>query len=160
MLHLNVFHRKAGFYPYIVVYDYARNIAALVLPIPSNKDFFEPCMFRGDFAMTNIDRLLAAGLKEEDLELDLDYQPSLPLGIDNLVFGLIISYDREQETVFAGALLPSQEDWMFHEEITDMASYSDQTIPLPQAYEEAQIPLSFSKAALQEDEEIKLQLKD
>lgn len=152
-LNLSVERRMAGFYPYIVVRDIARNIAALVLPIPSNKDF-EPCLFRGDFAIANIDRLMAMGVTEEDLGIDMDHQLSLPFGIEHLPFGLIVSYDREKNLVCEGALQPSQEQWLFNEDVTDKAVVGGgNVVSFPQQdYDDSDISIGLSQTALQESE--------
>lgn len=153
-LNLNVEHRMAGFYPYIVVRDKSRNIAALVLPIPSNGDF-EPSLFRGEFATTNIDRLMAMGLTEEDMNINIDYQPSLPFEIEHLPFGLIISYDREKNLVFEGALQPNQEEWLFNEDVIDkVVSGGGNVIEFPrQIYDDTDIFIGLTQAALEESEQ-------
>jgi hypothetical protein len=152
-VNMNVEHRKAGFYPYIVARDQERNVAALVLPIPSGKDF-EPCLFRGEFAMTNVDRLLAMGATIQDLAMDIEYQPSLPFGIDHLPFGLIVSYDREKEIVFEGALQPNQELWLFNEAMTGQAVVqASKVVSFPKPmHDDTDISLSLTPAALQEKE--------
>lgn len=152
-LNLNVENRKAGFYPYVVVRDTERNIAALVLPIPSSKEF-EPCLFRGDFAITNIDRLMAMGVTEKDLDIDIDYQPSLPFGIEHLPFGLIVSYGREKNLVYEGALQPSQEEWLFNEDVTEKAVvFGGNVVSFPrQVYDDTDISIGLSETALQESE--------
>lgn len=152
-LNLSVEHRMAGFYPYIVVRDTARNIAALVLPIPSDKEF-EPCLFRGDFAIANIDRLMAMGVTEEELDVDIDYQPSLPFGIEHLPFGLIVSYDREKNLVYEGALKPSQDGWLFNENVTEKAVVGGgNVVSFPrQVYDDTDISIGLSETALQESE--------
>lgn len=152
-INISVEHKKAGFYPYIVARDKVRNIAALILPIPSNKDF-EPCMFRGDFAITNIDRLKAMGISEENLEVNTEYQPSLPFDIEHLPFGLIISYDRESNLIFEGALQPNQENWLFNENVTNkVAVSSGNVVSFPQqVYDDTGISIELSETALQESE--------
>lgn len=152
-LNLSVEHRMAGFYPYIVVRDTTRNVAALVLPIPNNRDF-EPSLFRGEFAITNIDRLMAMGATEEDLNIHIDYQPSLPFEIEHLPFGLIVSYDREKNLVYEGALQPNQEEWLFNEDVTDkVVAGGGKVVEFPrQIYDDTDIFIGLTQAALQESE--------
>lgn len=151
-LNMSVEDRMAGFYPYIVARDTIRNIAVLVLPIPGNKDF-EPSLFRGEFAITNIDRLMAMGVTEEDLNIDIDYQTSLLFEIEHLPFGLIVSYDREKNLVYEGALQPSQEEWLFNEDVTDKVAGGGKVVEFPrQIYDDTDISIGFTHAALQESE--------
>lgn len=67
----------------------------------------------------NFDRLLDLGAPKEELLGDTIYQPSLFLGSDNHPFGIIVSYDRDSDIIYEGALRPDQEDWIYKEDITD-----------------------------------------
>ncbi|MBP1153965.1 MULTISPECIES: hypothetical protein [unclassified Paenibacillus] len=116
---MKVFKKKAGFHPYIVIQDTIRNILILVSKLPKNKYIYNPSGYRGDFASSNFDRLLDAGAPKEDLMGDTIYQPSLFQGPDNHPFGIVISYDRDSDVIYEGALRPDQEEWIYKEDITD-----------------------------------------
>ncbi|MEQ2529427.1 hypothetical protein WMO40_22405 [Bacillaceae bacterium CLA-AA-H227] len=116
---MKVYVKKAGFHPYIVLHDTVRNIFTLVLKLPEKKHIFLPSGYRGEFSSSNFDRLLQGGLPEEELIENTTYQYSLPVGIENQPFGIIVCYDSKSDIVFEGALKPDQEDWIYKEEITD-----------------------------------------
>ncbi|NUU75053.1 hypothetical protein [Paenibacillus xylanilyticus] len=116
---MRVLKKKAGFHPYIVIQDTIRNIFILVAKLPKNKYIYNPSGYRGDFASSNFDRLLEMGASKEELLGDLTYQTSMALGIENQPFGIIVSYDRDSDIIFEGALKPDQEGWIYKEDITD-----------------------------------------
>lgn len=116
---MKVFKKKAGFHPYIVIHDTIRNIFILVSKLPKNKYIYNSSGYRGDFASSNFDRLLDMGTPREELLGDTIYQPSLFLGSENHPFGIIVSYDRDSDIIYEGALRPDQEDWIYKEDITD-----------------------------------------
>ncbi|WP_134684882.1 hypothetical protein [Brevibacillus migulae] len=116
---MKVFKKKAGFHPYIVIHDSVRNIFILVSKLPKNKYVYNPSGYRGDFASSNFDRLLDMGAPKEELLGDTIYQPSLFQGSDNHPFGIIVSYDRDSDIIYEGALRPDQVDWIYKEDITD-----------------------------------------
>jgi len=118
-LQMKVFKKKAGFHPYIVLHDTIRNIFILVSKLPKSKYIFNPSGYRGDFASSNFDRLLELGAPKEELLGDAVYQQSLTLGFENQPFGIIVSYDRDSDVIYEGALRPDQEDWIYKEDITD-----------------------------------------
>ena len=94
---------------------------------------------------------MTMGIAEEDLDMDIEYQPSLPFGIEHLPFGLIVSYDREKDLVYEGALQPSQEQWLFNEAVTDKAVvHGSNVVSFPkQVYDETDISIGLSPTALQ-----------
>lgn len=116
---MKVYTRKAGWHPYIVVHDALRNIFILVLKLPEKKYIFQPSGYREEFSSSNIDRLLQAGVPEEELLDQETYQYSLPLGVENQPFGIVVCYDSKSDVVFEGALKPDQEDWIYKEDITE-----------------------------------------
>ncbi|MFF3926071.1 hypothetical protein [Paenibacillus lactis] len=116
---MKIFKKKAGFHPYIVIHDTIRNIFILVSKLPKTKHIYNPSGYRGDFASSNFDRLLDMGASKEELLGDTIYQPSLFHGQDNHPFGIIVSYDRDSDLIYEGALRPDQEDWIYKEDITD-----------------------------------------
>jgi hypothetical protein len=116
---MKVLKKKAGFHPYIVIQDTVRNIFILVAKLPKKKYIYNPSAYRGDFASSNFDRLLEMGASKDELLGDTTYQSSLMLGIENQPFGIIVSYDRDSDIIFEGALRPDQEDWIYKEDITD-----------------------------------------
>lgn len=116
---MKVFKKKAGFHPYIIIHDTIRNIFILVSKLPKNKYIYNPSGYRGDFASSNLDRLFEMGAPENELHGDTLYQPSFLLGIANQPFGIIISYDRDSDIIYEGALRPDQEDWIYKDDITE-----------------------------------------
>lgn len=125
---MKVLKSKAGFHPYIIIQDTVRNIFILVLKLPKNKKIFNPCRYRGDFASSNFDRLLELGVPANELLKDSVYQPSLSLGPDFHPFGIIVSYDRDSDIIYEGALRPDQEDWIYREDISNYITYNSQDI--------------------------------
>jgi len=71
-----------------------------------------------------------------------------------LPFGLIVSYEREQEIVFEGALQPNQEQWLFNEAMTEQAVVqASKVVSFPKSIQDdTGISLSLTPAALQEKE--------
>ncbi|MDV2581685.1 hypothetical protein [Alkalibacillus haloalkaliphilus] len=158
-LNLEIYSKYAGFHPYIVLHEKRRNLFVLVLKLPYNKEIFNPSGYRGDFALSNVDRLLEMGVQLEDFADDYSHQYSLPLGIDNQPFGVIVSYDGYKDVIFEGALRPDQQEWLYKEEITEHLYLNTNNVThLENSYEENEVKLSLKKP--KDEEEIKLKLKN
>lgn len=155
---MKVYKRKAGFHPYIVIHDTIRNIFILVSKLPKNKYIFNPSKYRGDFASSNIDRLLEMGVSKEELLGETSYQYSLSLGIENQPFGIIVCYDGHSDIVFEGALRPEQEDWIYKEDITDYINLNNHNIVPLNSYDLSDIETPLK--APQEDNDIVIKLKN
>lgn len=155
---MKVITQKAGFHPYIVIQDIIRNIFILVSKLPKNKPIYNKSGYRGDFALSNFDRLLEMGASKDELLGDNPYQQSLVLGIENQPFGIIVSYDRDSDIIFEGALRPDQEDWIYKEDITDsiLANTAD-VVPL-NIYRSSEIELRLK--APKEENEIVVKIKN
>ncbi|QQE77758.1 hypothetical protein [Alicyclobacillus sp. SO9] len=156
-LQLKIFKRRAGFHPYLVIQDMVRNIFILVSKLPKSKYIYEPSGYRGDFASSNISRLMGMGASFDQFE-DTTIQSSLPLGTVYQPFGVIVSYDGDSDTVYEGALYPDQSDWIYKDEITDsIVSNTEEIVRLP-SYQVSDIetPLKSSVS----DSDIVVKLKD
>lgn len=126
---MKVYPKIAGFHPYIVIHDTARNIFILLSKLPKNKYVLNPSGYRQDFSSANFDRLLEMGIPEEELFEDVPiHQESLFLGVDNQPFGIIVCYDSKSDIVYEGALRPDQEDWIFKEDITDYINLNTESL--------------------------------
>ncbi|WP_191559401.1 hypothetical protein [Metabacillus idriensis] len=154
---MKVYTKKAGFHPYIVIQDQIRNIFILVLKLPKNKYIFNQSEYRGDFASSNIERLVEMGVPKSELVGDTPYQESLPLGMENQPFSIIVCYDGKSDIVYEGALRPDQEDWLYKEDITDYVNMNIEKLVPVNSYNLTDIEptLKTPKA----DEDIVLKLK-
>ncbi|WP_047154598.1 hypothetical protein [Aneurinibacillus tyrosinisolvens] len=155
---MKIYKKKAGLHPYIVINDTSRNIFILVLKLPKNKYIFNPSRYRGDFASSNFDRLLAMGVTQEDLFGDIYYQYSLPVGVENQPFGIIVCYDGHSDIVFEGALRPEQDDWIYKEDITDFINLDSHNLVPINSYNLSDIEIPFKTS--QEDDDIVIKLKN
>lgn len=153
---MKVYAKKAGFHPYIVLQDQIRNIFILVLKLPKKKYIFKQSVYRGDFASSNIDRLVGMGVPKGELLGDTPYQESLPLGIENQPFGIIVCYDGKSDIVYEGALRPDQENWLYKENITDYINMNiDNLVPV-NSYNLTDIETTLKTSQPEEDIVIKL----
>lgn len=155
---MKVYTRKAGWHPYIVIHDAIRNINILVLKLSEKQYIFQPSEYRGDFSSSNIDRLLQLGVPEEKLLDQEPYQYSLPLGIENQPFGIVVCYDSKGDVAFEGALKPDQEDWIYKEDITEYININTKDLVKLNNYSVSDIktPLKDRK----EDDDIVIKLKN
>ncbi|MFS0562766.1 hypothetical protein AB1K91_18785 [Terribacillus sp. 179-K 1B1 HS] len=157
---MRVYTRKSGWHPYIVVHDAIRNVFILILKLPEKKYIFQPSEYRGEFSSSNIDRLLQAGLKEEELfgQDQESYQYSLPLGIENQPFGIMVCYDSRSDVVFEGALKPNQEDWIYKEDITEYININTNDLVKLNNYSLSDIKTTLKDR--KDDEDIVIKLKN
>ncbi|WP_027724530.1 hypothetical protein [Tuberibacillus calidus] len=155
---MKVIKKQAGLHPYIVIHDTVRNIFILVSKLPKNKYIYNPCRYRGDFASSNFDRLLELGAPANELLEDSVYQPSLSLGPDYHPFGIIVSYDRDSDMIFEGALRPDQEDWIYKEDISNYITLNSQDIIPLNSYKVDDIEPRLKVP--QEDSDIVIKLKN
>lgn len=125
---MKVFTKRAGFHPYIVIQDKIRNIFILVSKLRKDRYIFNLSEYRGDFAISNGDRLFEMGMPLEEIYGDTSYQYTLPLGMENQPFGIIVCYDSKNDVVYEGALTPDQEDWIYKEEITEYINIDTETL--------------------------------
>lgn len=153
---IKVYPKKAGFHPYIVLHDQIRNIFILVLKLPKNRYIFKQSAYRGDFASSNIDRLVEMGVPKSELFDDTPYQESLPLGIENQPFGIIVCYDGKSDVVYEGALRPDQEDWLYKEDITDYINMNIENFVPINRYNLTDIETTLKIQQSEEDIVIKL----
>lgn len=153
---MKVFAKRAGFHPYIVIQDTIRNIFILVSKLPKNRYIYNPSGYRGDFALSNAERLLEMGVPIEEIYGDTPFQDSLSLGIENQPFGIIVCYDGKNEIVYEGALRPDQEDWIYKEDITDFINIDTKALVPLNNYQlsDIQTPLKAPK-----EDEIVVKLK-
>lgn len=155
-LNMEVYSKRSGFHPFIVVHDYVKNIFVLVLKLPRNKKIFNPCTFRGEFASANVDRMVEMGLELDELPKDYTHQASLELGELNQPYGIIVSYDGYEDVVYEGSLRPDQEEWLYQEEITEYINLNTSSIShLNQTQTQEEIPLTVKK----QEDNIVLKLK-
>lgn len=155
---MNIFTRKAGFHPYIVIQDTIRNIFILVSKLPKNKHIFNPSGYRGDFASSNGDRLFEMGMSLEEIYEERPFQYSLPVGVENQPFGIIVCYDSKNDVVYEGALRPDQEDWIYKVDITDAINISTETLIPFNNYQTSDIQISL-KAPVEDEIVVKLKSK-
>ncbi|MBB2483186.1 hypothetical protein H5P36_23810 [Bacillus sp. APMAM] len=153
---IKVYSKKSGFHPYIVLQDQIRNIFILVLKLSKNKYIFKQSAYRGDFASSNIDRLVEMGVPKSELIGETPYQESLPLGIENQPFGIIICYDGNSDIVYEGSLRPDQEDWLYKEDITDYINMNVENIVPVNNYNLTDIETTLKSPQGEEDIVIKL----
>ncbi|MFJ7953922.1 hypothetical protein ACIQZG_20685 [Lysinibacillus sp. NPDC096418] len=155
---MKIFSKKAGFHPYIVIHDTIRNVFILISKLPKDRYIFNPSGYRGDFASSNADRLFELGVPLEEIYGDTPYQYSLPIGIENQPFGIIVCYDSKNDIVYEGALRPDQEDWIYKEDITDSINISTKTLVPLNNYQlsDIQTPL---KAPIEDEIVVKLKSK-
>ena len=155
---MKVYTRKSGWHPYIVVHDVIRNIYILVLKLPEKKYIFQPSEYRGEFSFSNFDRLLQAGVSEDELLNQEVYQYSLPLGIENQPFGIIVCYDNKSDIVYEGALKPDQEDWIYKEDISEYININTRELVKLNNYNLSNIELPLKNH--KDDDEIVVRLKN
>lgn len=155
---MKVIKRKAGFHPYIVIQDPVRNIFILLSKLYENQYILTPSGYRGDFASSNGERLHEMGMSLEEIYGESPYQFSLPIGIENQPFGIIICYDGRSGKVYDGALRPDQEDWIYKEDITDSISINTETLIPLNNYQSSDIQLSL-KPSVEDDIVVKLKSK-
>ncbi|MBM7542725.1 hypothetical protein [Amphibacillus cookii] len=155
---MKVYTRKAGWHPYIVIHDAIRNIFILVLKLPEKKYIFEPSGYREEFSLSNFDRLLQEGVPEERLLDQETHQYSLPLGIENQPFGIVVCYDSKSDVAFEGALKPDQEDWIYKEDITEYINISIRDLVKLNNYSLSDIKTTLKDR--KEDEDIVIKLKN
>lgn len=128
---MRIFTRKAGFHPYIVIQDTIRNVFILISKLQKNQYILNPSGYRGDFASSNGDRLFEMGMTLEEIYEDRPFQYSLPIGVENQPFGIIVCYDSRHDVVYEGALRPDQEDWIYKEDISNtIISNNENIVPL------------------------------
>ncbi|WP_430789074.1 hypothetical protein VBD025_02715 [Virgibacillus flavescens] len=154
---MKVYTRKAGWHPYIVVHDAVRNIFILVLKLPEKKYIFERSGYREEFSLSNFDRLLQAGIPEEELFEQETHQYSLDLGIENQPFGIVVCYDSKSDVVFEGALKPDQEDWIYKEDITEYININNNDLVKLNNYSLSDIKTNLKDR--KEDDDIVIKLK-
>ncbi|NCU18342.1 hypothetical protein [Pallidibacillus pasinlerensis] len=155
---MKVYTQRAGSHPYIVVQDTTRNIFVLVSKLSKTKYMPNPSDYRGDFSLSNVERLLEMGASIEEIYGEkIPYQEFLPLGIENQPFGIIICYDGKSDTVFEGALRPDQEDWIYKENITEYLNINTKTIVPLDNYQLSDIQTSLKKST---EDDIVLKLKE
>lgn len=152
---MKVLSRKAGFHPYIVIQDTIRNIFILVSKLSKDKYIFNPSGYRGEFAFSNTERLLEMGMTINELYGDTPYQYSLPLGIENQPFGIVVCYDGKNDFVFEGALRPDQEEWIYKEDISNSITINTETLAPLNNYQSSEIQLLLKSPK----EEIVVKLK-
>lgn len=152
---MNVYLKKAGFHPYIVLHDSVRNIFILISKLPKDKYILNPSAYRGDFASGNFGRLLDMGMPEEELVGDSPYQESFDFGIENEPFGIIVCYDGKSDIVFEGALRPDQEDWIYKEDITEYINLQRNNLVAVNSYKTSDIEIPLKTT----EEEIVIKLK-
>ncbi|RKJ61170.1 hypothetical protein D7X33_27080 [Butyricicoccus sp. 1XD8-22] len=155
---LKIIPKIAGFHPYIVIHDTIRNVFILISKLPKNKHIFNPSGYRGDFASSNGDRLFEMGMNLEEIYGETPYQYSLPVGIENQPFGVIVCYDSKNDIVFEGALRPDQEDWIYKVDITDAINISTETLVPINNYQSSDIQISL-KAPTEDEIIVKLKSK-
>ena len=155
---LKVSRKKAGFHPYIVIYDEIRNKNVLVLRLSKTRYIFNPSGYRGEFASFNFERLLELGAPLDELLGESSYQPFLALELGTPPFGIVIGYDVENGDVFEGALRPDQGDWIYKEDITGLVINTNDVVPLNNYDASADIE-PRSKFTM-DDVEIEIKLKD
>lgn len=155
---MKVYTQKSGSHPYIVVQDTIRNIYVLISKFPKNKYIPNPSDYRGDFSLSNVERLLEMGASIEEIYgKKIPYQEFLPLGIENQPFGIIICYDGKSDTVFEGALRPDQEDWIYKENISEYLNINTETIVPLNNYHLSDIQTSLKELT---EDDIVLKLKE
>lgn len=154
---MKVFRRQAGFHPYIVLHDTVRNIFILVSKLPDNQYIPNPSIHRGEFAYSNGDRLLEMGVPYEEIYGDSVFQTSLPLGVENQPFGILVCYDGYKDVIYEGALRPDQEAWIYKEDISQIINIEVETLVPFDNYQQTDIPLQLKE---QIEEEIVVKLKN
>lgn len=154
---LIVTNHKSGSHPYIVVRDTVRNISSVICRLPRSRYIFTPSKYRGEFSQSNFDRLIQLGFSFEEL-VDENYQLTINLNNGDAHFGIIVYYDRYNDVVFEGALKPSQNDWIYKDDITEPPA--ENVIPLnPLTPTPSDDILLSVKNIFEMDEEIEVNLK-
>lgn len=154
-MQMKVYVKQSGFHPYIVIHDAIKNTFVLVLKLPKNKRIFKPSKYRGEFASSNVDRLINLGIPKEELIGETPYQASLSLGVTHQPFGIIICYDSKSDIVFEGALRPDQEDWLYKEDISDYINIERGNIVPINNYDLSEIEIGL-KPNVEEDIVVRL----
>ncbi|MFZ3591110.1 hypothetical protein ACOI1C_18125 [Bacillus sp. DJP31] len=155
---MKVTPRRAGFHPYIVIQDTIRNIFILVSKLPQKKFIPAQCNYRGEYASSNAVRLTDMGMTYDEIYGDTPFQESLPLGIENQPFGIIVTYDSKTETYYEGALRPDQEDWIYKDDISDSINIDTKVLVPLNNYQLSDIPTPL-KTPSEEDIVVKLKGK-
>lgn len=146
---------KAGSHEYIKLFDVNRNISVIICRLPLSQNNFEASNYRAEHAYNNLNRLY-----EESVDFDKNiqevFQPSFKFDDLSSPFGIIVFYDSINKKIFEGAQTPSQEQWIYLDDISNVDSTENiiAFTSLPQ--EDINLPL---KTFDDSDEEINLLLK-
>ncbi|MEC1178631.1 hypothetical protein P9B03_09065 [Metasolibacillus meyeri] len=146
---------KAVSHEYVNLFDTSRSINIIICRLPLNQNNFDPSLYRGEHAYNNFNRL-----DEEEIEFESvmnePFQTNLKFEGLSSPFGIIVYYDSINKRVFEGAQTPSQERWIYLDDISEI-DQNVNIIPftLP-TLGDIDLPL---KAFNDEDEEINIPLK-
>ena len=146
---------KAASHEYVKLFDTNRNISIIVCRLPLSQNNFDPSNYRAEHAYNNLNRL-----DEEKVEFELTiqeaFQPSMKFEDLSSPFGIIVFYDSVKMRIFEGAQTPSQDHWIYLDDISDIDDNKNIIPFTPLSPGDIDLPL---KTFNDEDEEINIPLR-
>lgn len=146
---------KAVSHEYVKLFDTSRSINIIICRLPLSQNNFDPSLYRGDHAYNNFNRLNEEKVEFESV-INETFQTNLIFEDLSSPFGIIVYYDSINKRVFEGAQTPSQEHWIYLDDISEIAQNINIIPFTPPPSGDIDLPL---KAFNDEDEEIDIPLK-
>ncbi|UJF27950.1 hypothetical protein [Planococcus sp. 107-1] len=146
---------KVASHEYVKLFDTSRDINIIICRLPLSQDNFDHSLYRGEHAHNNFNRLEEESVEFESVITEA-FQTNLKFEGLSSPFGIIVYYDSINKRIFEGAQTPSQENWIYLDDISEI-DQNKNIIPFtPLPLGDIDLPL---KAFNDEDEEIDIPLK-